>query len=136
MTYTFAPPYNPTPADFLTYSPLPAASLNQYAPSDVENPHIPCFSESQPTGAEEGNLEEDFSSPHSFAADAQTFTAKKKNRERDASYVPRPPNAFILFRSSFIKSQRVSGRVEGNHSTLSKIVGTAFNYTWFPFPLT
>ncbi|KAJ7202258.1 hypothetical protein B0H12DRAFT_1036018, partial [Mycena haematopus] len=38
-------------------------------------------------------------------------------------YIPRPPNAFILFRSSFIRSQNVPGRVEGNHSTLSKIIG-------------
>lgn len=40
-----------------------------------------------------------------------------------ANYIPRPPNAFILFRSSFIRSQNVPGRVEGNHSTLSKIIG-------------
>jgi hypothetical protein len=45
-------------------------------------------------------------------------------KKRDASYIPRPPNAFILFRSSFIKSQQVPGKVEGNHSTLSKIIGT------------
>ena len=38
-------------------------------------------------------------------------------------HIPRPPNAFILFRSSFIKSQSVSARTEGNHGTLSKIVG-------------
>ncbi|KAF9269714.1 hypothetical protein L218DRAFT_1072505 [Marasmius fiardii PR-910] len=38
-------------------------------------------------------------------------------------YIPRPPNAFILFRSSFIRSQKISGKVEGNHSTLSKIIG-------------
>ncbi|KAF8991122.1 hypothetical protein BDQ17DRAFT_1175829, partial [Cyathus striatus] len=38
-------------------------------------------------------------------------------------YIPRPPNAFILFRSFFIKSQQVLSRVEGNHSTLSKIIG-------------
>lgn len=44
-------------------------------------------------------------------------------KKRDASYIPRPPNAFILFRSSFIRSQRVPGNVEGNHSTLSKIIG-------------
>jgi hypothetical protein len=45
------------------------------------------------------------------------------SKKRDASYIPRPPNAFILFRSSFIRSQQVPGKVEGNHSTLSKIVG-------------
>ncbi|KAF7967800.1 hypothetical protein HWV62_32989 [Athelia sp. TMB] len=53
-------------------------------------------------------------------------------KKRDASYIPRPPNAFILFRSSFIKSQQVPGKVEGNHSTLSKIIGIY----WKALPLT
>ncbi|KAI0317425.1 hypothetical protein OF83DRAFT_1171985 [Amylostereum chailletii] len=44
-------------------------------------------------------------------------------KKRDESYIPRPPNAFILFRSSFIKSQQIPGKIEGNHSTLSKIIG-------------
>ncbi|KAG5641839.1 hypothetical protein DXG03_004121 [Asterophora parasitica] len=44
-------------------------------------------------------------------------------KRRDASYIPRPPNAFILFRSSFIKGDYVPERVEGSHSNLSKIVG-------------
>lgn len=44
-------------------------------------------------------------------------------KKRDASYIPRPPNAFILFRSSFIRSEHVPGKVEGNHSNLSKIIG-------------
>ncbi|KAJ7475741.1 hypothetical protein FB451DRAFT_1244601 [Mycena latifolia] len=44
-------------------------------------------------------------------------------RKKSENHIPRPPNAFILFRSSFIKSQRVSTEVETNHSTLSKIIG-------------
>jgi len=57
--------------------------------------------------------------PAPAAGDARSSHGKK----RDASYIPRPPNAFILFRSSFIRSQQVPGKVEGNHSTLSKIIG-------------
>lgn len=45
-------------------------------------------------------------------------------KKRDASYIPRPPNAFILFRSSFIRGGRIPGEIEGNHSALSKIIGT------------
>ncbi|KAJ7157531.1 high mobility group box domain-containing protein [Mycena crocata] len=52
--------------------------------------------------------------------------------KRAPSYIPRPPNAFILFRSSFIRSQNVPGRVEGNHSTLSKIIGKY----WHALPAT
>ena len=45
-------------------------------------------------------------------------------KRRDPSYIPRPPNAFILFRSAFIRDQHIPGKVEGNHSKLSKIIGT------------
>lgn len=55
--------------------------------------------------------------------DDPTERPSSHGKKRDASYIPRPPNAFILFRSSFIKSQQVPGKVEGNHSTLSKIIG-------------
>lgn len=51
-------------------------------------------------------------------------------RKRGKDHIPRPPNAFILFRSSFIKSQHVSSEVETNHSTLSKIIGL----TWQNMP--
>jgi hypothetical protein len=51
---------------------------------------------------------------------APTTNSKKK----DAAYIPRPPNAFILFRSSFIKAQHIPEKIEGNHSALSKIIGT------------
>lgn len=45
------------------------------------------------------------------------------SKKRDASYIPRPPNAFILFRSHFIRAQHIPGKIEGNHSALSKIIG-------------
>ncbi|KAJ6600885.1 high mobility group box domain-containing protein [Mycena sp. CBHHK59/15] len=62
--------------------------------------------------------------PPSAPASAARGTPGASGRGRRApSYIPRPPNAFILFRSSFIRSQNVPGRVEGNHSTLSKIIG-------------
>ncbi|KAI6000325.1 hypothetical protein F5J12DRAFT_724013 [Pisolithus orientalis] len=51
-------------------------------------------------------------------------------KKRGEDYIPRPPNAFILFRSAFIKSQHVSSDVETNHSTLSKIIGL----TWQSMP--
>ncbi|KAF8901887.1 hypothetical protein CPB84DRAFT_1776927 [Gymnopilus junonius] len=44
-------------------------------------------------------------------------------KKRDPTHIPRPPNAFILFRCAFIKEQNIPGKVEGNHSRLSKIIG-------------
>ena len=52
------------------------------------------------------------------------------SKKRGEDHIPRPPNAFILFRSSFIKNQHVSTGVETNHSTLSKIIGL----TWQNMP--
>lgn len=51
-------------------------------------------------------------------------------KKKGDDHIPRPPNAFILFRSSFIKSRHVSTQVETNHSTLSKIIGL----TWQNMP--
>lgn len=53
------------------------------------------------------------------APDTRTSHTKKK----DAGHIPRPPNAFILFRSSFIRAQHIPEKIEGNHSALSKIIG-------------
>lgn len=52
------------------------------------------------------------------------------SKKKPENHIPRPPNAFILFRSSFIKGQHVSAEVETNHSTLSKIIGI----TWQSLP--
>ncbi|KAF8352033.1 hypothetical protein F5887DRAFT_1068407 [Amanita rubescens] len=52
------------------------------------------------------------------------------SKRKAEDHIPRPPNAFILFRSSFIRSQHVSAEVETDHSTLSKIIGL----TWQNLP--
>jgi len=56
-------------------------------------------------------------------ATALPMVQSRTHGKRREGYIPRPPNAFILFRSAFIRDQNVPGRVEGNHSTLSKIIG-------------
>lgn len=61
---------------------------------------------------------------------SQSIRAKAHSKKKPENHIPRPPNAFILFRSSFIKSQHVSTEVETNHSTLSKIIGI----TWQNLP--
>jgi hypothetical protein len=64
------------------------------------------------------------------AADCTAPRRPGHNKKKPENHIPRPPNAFILFRSSFIKSQHVSTEVETNHSTLSKIIGL----TWQNLP--
>ena len=38
-------------------------------------------------------------------------------------YIPRPPNAFMLFRANFVRQKHVPGSIETNHGSLSKIIG-------------
>ncbi|KAJ7168790.1 hypothetical protein C8R46DRAFT_1092515 [Mycena filopes] len=47
-----------------------------------------------------------------------------------AAHIPRPPNAFILFRSSFIRAGAVPAHIEPSHSSLSAIAGL----TWASLP--
>jgi hypothetical protein len=100
-------------ADFATIPYSPDSSLG---PVDA----IP-----EPTPRFELISEEDTPRISATATDAATAAAVKPShaKKRDAGHIPRPPNAFILFRSSFIKSESVPGNIEGNHSTLSKIIG-------------
>ena len=79
------------------------------------------------------------STPHASGSDAMLFpllessTGARRSghsRKKPINHIPRPPNAFILFRSYFIKSQHVSSEIETNHSTLSKIIGL----TWKNLP--
>ncbi|KAJ7041842.1 hypothetical protein C8F04DRAFT_946800 [Mycena alexandri] len=86
--------------------------------SDVSFPASSAFTfsvTSSPGGADGGN--------ESIPSASTGGRGGRRAAARAPSYIPRPPNAFILFRSSFIRSQNVPGRVEGNHSTLSKIIG-------------
>ncbi|KAI0248011.1 hypothetical protein BJV78DRAFT_1132148 [Lactifluus subvellereus] len=72
-------------------------------------------------------------SPPSLFPSTQDNAGSKKpghGKKKGDDHIPRPPNAFILFRSSFIKSRHVSTEVETNHSTLSKIIGL----TWQNMP--
>jgi hypothetical protein len=40
-------------------------------------------------------------------------------RKRDKGYIPRPKNAFMVYRSHFIEMQKISGNVERNHRHIS-----------------
>ncbi|KAF5313449.1 hypothetical protein D9611_008675 [Ephemerocybe angulata] len=58
-----------------------------------------------------------------FPTETSESTVASSSSQKPENYIPRPPNAFILFRSAFIRSRHVSTGVETNHSTLSKIIG-------------
>ena len=62
--------------------------------------------------------------PLSESDEVELNPVQTHSKKRDASHIPRPPNAFILFRSSFIKAQHIPEKIEGNHCALSQIIGT------------
>ncbi|KAH6880923.1 hypothetical protein BKA70DRAFT_1053003, partial [Coprinopsis sp. MPI-PUGE-AT-0042] len=52
-------------------------------------------------------------------------------KRRSQGYIPRPPNAFMLFRADFVRQKHVPGSIETNHGSLSKIIGNC----WRNLPL-
>ncbi|KAI0266254.1 hypothetical protein BC834DRAFT_1032844 [Gloeopeniophorella convolvens] len=84
------------------------------------------------TFVEEPPVEDADSAASLFPSTPDSSSTKKAGhgKKKGDDHIPRPPNAFILFRSSFIKSRHVSTEVETNHSTLSKIIGI----TWQNMP--
>lgn len=64
---------------------------------------------------------------------AQPPTRKRQppGKRRSQGYIPRPPNAFMLFRADFVRQKHVPGSIETNHGSLSKIIGN----TWRNLPL-
>ncbi|EPT02188.1 hypothetical protein FOMPIDRAFT_1048193 [Fomitopsis schrenkii] len=52
-------------------------------------------------------------------------------KRRSESHIPRPPNAFMLFRADFVRQKHVPGSIETSHVSLSKIIGNI----WRALPL-
>jgi hypothetical protein len=77
----------------------------------------------------EDSLDSDPSSPtSSLFPPASTPAPPSRKRcppgkRRSQGYIPRPPNAFMLFRADFVRQKHVPGSIETNHGSLSKIIG-------------
>ncbi|KAK7041509.1 hypothetical protein VNI00_009378 [Paramarasmius palmivorus] len=59
---------------------------------------------------------------------SQTTSKRRQppGKRRSQGYIPRPPNAFMLFRADFVKQKHVPGSIETNHSSLSRIIGNCW----------
>ncbi|KDR79711.1 hypothetical protein GALMADRAFT_243779 [Galerina marginata CBS 339.88] len=72
--------------------------------------------------------------PESVEANANGQQKRKRTppgKRPSQGYIPRPPNAFMLFRAAFVKQRHVPGSFETNHGSLSKIIGNC----WRQLPL-
>ncbi|KLO14100.1 HMG-box, partial [Schizopora paradoxa] len=62
----------------------------------------------------------------SSLANSNSSSSRPRRRRRDSSgneHIPRPPNAFMLYRQNFVHQRHVPGSIETNHNSLSRIVG-------------
>ncbi|KIK61017.1 hypothetical protein GYMLUDRAFT_85036 [Collybiopsis luxurians FD-317 M1] len=64
--------------------------------------------------------------PSSTPAPPQRRRRAPPGKRRSLGYIPRPPNAFMLFRADFVKQKHVPNSIETNHSSLSKIIGSCW----------
>lgn len=61
--------------------------------------------------------------PSETPAPPPTRKRQPPGKRRSQGYIPRPPNAFMLFRADFVRQKHVPGSIETNHGSLSKIIG-------------
>ncbi|GLB42477.1 putative high mobility group [Lyophyllum shimeji] len=69
--------------------------------------------------------------PSETPAQPPTRRRVPPGKRRSMGYIPRPPNAFMLFRADFVRQKHVPGTIETNHGSLSKIIGNC----WRALPL-
>ncbi|KDQ52175.1 hypothetical protein JAAARDRAFT_62109 [Jaapia argillacea MUCL 33604] len=69
--------------------------------------------------------------PSQEPAPTQTRRRVPPGKRPSQGYIPRPPNAFMLFRAEFVKQKHVPGSIETSHGSLSKIIGNC----WRSLPL-
>ncbi|KAI0754018.1 hypothetical protein C8Q80DRAFT_1136252 [Daedaleopsis nitida] len=69
--------------------------------------------------------------PPTEPASAPTRRRLPPGKRLSQGYIPRPPNAFMLFRANFVRQKHVPGSIETNHGSLSKIIGNC----WRSLPL-
>ncbi|KAI0074293.1 hypothetical protein K474DRAFT_1677206 [Panus rudis PR-1116 ss-1] len=64
--------------------------------------------------------------PAEEPAPAPSRRRQPPGKRRSQGYIPRPPNAFMLFRADFVRQKHVPGSIETNHGSLSKIIGNCW----------
>ncbi|KIJ92025.1 hypothetical protein K443DRAFT_126060 [Laccaria amethystina LaAM-08-1] len=77
------------------------------------------------------SLENTLFPPSSMPAPPPARKRCPPGKRRSMGYIPRPPNAFMLFRADFVRQKHVPGSIETNHGSLSKIIGNC----WRALPL-
>ncbi|KAG8730812.1 hypothetical protein FRC11_005753 [Ceratobasidium sp. 423] len=103
---TSTPIYSPSPSGMTT----PSESSN--FPSPTDSALSPFF----------------FDAPTPASPTPEPVAKKPSHsRKRPPGHIPRPRNAFILFRMHYVAAQLIPGKVENDHRHISKIIGELWN---------
>ncbi|VDC01394.1 unnamed protein product [Peniophora sp. CBMAI 1063] len=111
----------PPPSTFL----LPPIDDNDDdLPPLVERPALPADGDLPPLVVDtKAQSRWEFISDEPLEPATGPIRTAKEGKETTNSGPPKPPNAFILFRASFVKANPVPREAERDHATLSKIIG-------------
>ncbi|KAJ3735832.1 hypothetical protein DFJ43DRAFT_759659 [Lentinula guzmanii] len=102
-----------TPTDMTSMSPLPLS--NEALPTQLESGSSPTV------------LSSSLPYPDPFSLNISPGQKKKSHaRKQPAGHIPRPRNAFILFRCDFVRQKKVPDHLEANHRNISRIVGSVW----------
>lgn len=100
--------------------PLPSQKPVMFAPNVTPVTYV------EPEDGDDGNPPSPSSTlfpPSEAPSTGPTRRRVPPGKRRSLGYIPRPPNAFMLFRADFVRQKHVPGSIETNHGSLSKIIG-------------
>ncbi|KAI0325623.1 hypothetical protein GY45DRAFT_210794 [Cubamyces sp. BRFM 1775] len=83
-----------------------------------------------PPPDETGEPEVDLESPHlpsPVRAAAISSQRSSHSRKKKPGHIPRPPNAFMIFRSELWNKEKIKSTVERDHRQISRIAGNLWN---------
>lgn len=121
--------FNPAKAGYYgvhSPSPRPVTFAPNVTPGTYVEPDFPSASSSEPPSPTSKLFP-----PSECVPPAPSRRRVPPGKRRSMGYIPRPPNAFMLFRADFVRQKHVPGSIETNHGSLSKIIGNC----WRSLPL-
>ncbi|KAH9483401.1 hypothetical protein JR316_0002867 [Psilocybe cubensis] len=132
--YGFTPTARPVPVTFApNVTPISYTSAD---PDDDADPSSPLSSYALAAAlgnpSASGLLTSKLFPPSATPAPPPTRKRCPPGKRRSQGYIPRPPNAFMLFRADFVRQKHVPGSIETNHGSLSKIIGAYLSLSPHP----
>ncbi|KAG6333284.1 hypothetical protein ID866_5802 [Astraeus odoratus] len=99
-----------------------------YAPSPTSSPTSSC--QSSPSPAVGSNVLPDSSSTFPSSADLANMPvppSRGTSRNKSPYHIPRPRNAFMLFRSAFSATQKITTNIEHDNRHITRIIAHCWN---------